>query len=105
MRSQPLSFSLSTLQVAEIEATWEKMKQLAEEKKQAIQAEFVRFDQKCREFAETANAFVEFLDAQRKELDALQGEPSLLSASIQEFYDEGKKIKVPRPALFLLCLG
>jgi len=70
------------------------MKQLAAEKKKTIQAEFVRFDQKCQEYATAANAFVEFLEAQRKELDGLQGEPVPLSGSIQEFYDEGKKIKV-----------
>jgi len=86
----------NNIKVAEIEATWEKMKQLAAEKKKTIQAEFVRFDQKCQEYATAANAFVEFLEAQRKELDGLQGEPVPLSASIQEFYDEGKKIKVKK---------
>lgn len=73
------------------------MKHLSEEKHKIIQAEFVRFDEKCQEYAAAANAFVEFLDEQRKELDSLQGEPVPLSASIQEFYDEGKKIKVTNP--------
>ena len=80
-----------------MEATWAKMKDLSGEKAKTIQAEFAKFDQKCQEFATAAKAFVEFLEGQRKELDALQGEPAPLTEAIQQFYEEGKKIKVHIP--------
>ncbi len=79
--------------VAELEATWSKLKDLTGAKDQALQAEFDRFDQKCKEFAEAASAFVDFLQQQRNELDALEGEPDPLGEAIGTFYENGKKLK------------
>lgn len=80
--------------IAEVAGLWDELKNLSEDKKQHIQAQFDRFDLKCEEFAFTAEKFVEFLDGQRKELDSLEGEPAPLIASITSFYEDGKKIKV-----------
>ncbi len=59
--------------VSEVEALWAKLKDLSAVKGQTLQAEFDRFDNECKQFAEVASAFASFMEEQRKDLDALEG--------------------------------
>jgi len=76
----------------DIEATHNNLKDNLKARRAAYQAELERqqlLEEKRKEFAHKAQAFVDSLNDRRSALDALTGEPDELIASIKSTYQEG----------------
>eukprot|EP00005_Dracoamoeba_jomungandri_P013945 CAMPEP_0174270810 /NCGR_PEP_ID=MMETSP0439-20130205/45801_1 /TAXON_ID=0 /ORGANISM="Stereomyxa ramosa, Strain Chinc5" /LENGTH=1886 /DNA_ID=CAMNT_0015360381 /DNA_START=45 /DNA_END=5705 /DNA_ORIENTATION=- len=86
-------------------SAWAALQSLSDEKKKALQEDFERFDAKCKEFADAAEEFSNFLEKQREEFDTLEGEPEPLIASIHEFYQDGAKVQEHLEAVSSLAQG
>jgi len=63
------------------------------EKRNRLNAHLERFEQKCKEFGEKAQAHLAFLEKIRADINALEGEPQELTEKINSTYQDGQEAK------------